>query len=43
MQLALKTRWGIVEGTKVSFDLTITFGVPPFSHNVAAKQNTATG
>jgi hypothetical protein len=24
----------------VSFDLTITNDVPPFSHNVAAKQNT---
>jgi hypothetical protein len=23
----------------VSFDLTTTFGIPPFSHHVAAKRN----
>ncbi len=39
VQLASKIGWGIVENTKVSFDLTITFGVPPFSHNVATKNN----
>jgi hypothetical protein len=37
MQLASEFGWGIIVGTKVSFDLTITYGVPPFSHNVAAK------
>jgi len=38
--LASKIKCGIVGGTKVSFDLTITFDVPPFSHNVATKWNT---
>jgi hypothetical protein len=38
-KLVLKTGWGIVGGTKVSFDLTITFGVLTSPHNVAAKQN----
>ncbi len=27
----------------MSFDLTITFGVPPFSHNVTTKQNMIIG
>jgi hypothetical protein len=55
VQLALKTRWRIVtlvekphfstsvRGTKMSFNLTTTFGVPPFSHNVVAKWNTTIG
>jgi hypothetical protein len=43
MQLALKTGWGTTRGTKVSSNLTITFGIPPFSHNVTAKQNTNVG
>jgi hypothetical protein len=34
---------GELQEAQKSFDLTITFGVPPFSHNVAAKQNTAIG
>jgi len=43
MQLALETRWGIIGGTKMSFDLTITSKVQPFSHNVTTKQNTIIG
>jgi hypothetical protein len=43
MRLALEVRWEIVRGTKVSSDLTITYDVPPFSHNVVAKWNMATG
>jgi hypothetical protein len=39
MQLALEIGWGITRSIKVSFDLTITFYVPPFSHNVATKWN----
>jgi hypothetical protein len=41
MQLALEIGWGIARSTKMSFDLTITFDVPLFSHNVATKQNMA--
>jgi hypothetical protein len=40
MQLTSKNEWRSVGGTKMSFDLTITSNVPPFSHNVATKQNT---
>jgi hypothetical protein len=43
MWLVSKGGWGIARGTKVSFDLTITSGIQPFSHNVTAKQNTTIG
>jgi hypothetical protein len=43
VQLASKTEWGTVGGTKMSSNLTITFDVPPFSHNVVAKQNMNVG
>jgi hypothetical protein len=43
MQLAIEIEWGIARGTKVSFDLTITSNVPPFSHNVAIKRNMVVG
>jgi len=42
MWLTSKIGWGIARDTKVSSNLTITYGVPPFSHNVVAKQNMAT-
>jgi hypothetical protein len=42
MWLASKIGWGIARDTKVSSNLTITYGVPPFSHNVVTKQNMAT-
>ncbi len=41
MWLVLKTRWKIIGGTKLSSNLTTTYGVPPLSHNVATKWNTA--
>jgi hypothetical protein len=41
--LASEIKWGTAWGTKFSSNLTITFGVPPFSHNVTTKQNTTIG
>jgi hypothetical protein len=43
VQLTSKIKWGTIGGTKVSFDLTITSGVPPLLHNVATKQNMIIG
>jgi hypothetical protein len=43
MQLTSKIGWGTIVGAKMSFDLTITFDVPPFSHNVATKRNPIIG
>ncbi len=40
MGLVLKAYWGNVKGTKMSSDLTTTFDVPSFSHNVVTKWNT---
>jgi hypothetical protein len=37
MGLVLKAYWGNVKGTKMSSDLTTTFDVPSFSHNVVTK------
>ncbi len=43
LRLALEIEWGIMGGIKESSNLITTFGVPPISHNVAIKQNTAVG
>jgi hypothetical protein len=43
MRLALETKWGNAKNTKMSSNLTIMFGVAPFSHNVTAKQNMVVG
>jgi hypothetical protein len=41
--LVLEIGWGTIGGTKESSNLTTTFGVPPLSHNVVAKQNMVVG
>jgi hypothetical protein len=41
--VGLRTRCGIACGTEVSSNLTITSNLPPFSHNVATKQNIVVG
>jgi hypothetical protein len=40
MGLVLEAYWGNAKGTKMSSNLTTTFDVLSFSHNVAAKGNT---
>jgi len=37
--MASEFGWETIGGTKMSFDLTTTFGVPPFSHHAAAQRN----